>query len=462
MIQKKQNRPKMRPKQFYHLIVVVQTSLVFAKTYPNYGYYDPFPPKNQVLYNFSPLSDTHENILYTKDNEHSKTQNHESYDRRKHNRNTFNTYHTIEDTNKTPDSKFAKDRSTRDLTWRQFDVFLRGDVEPSCAELRQMWNLARKIQKQDSKENKKQPLSHPFSFNHNKLGKNIHLKKQGKGANDRDINSVSDTTDKKLAPTHNIDLKNTSGVVLLELNNNKNIIEVMSPQPSEHNSSSMHSRGLNHTRSSSSSFDEGVYGVVKTHHVPVSTPSTPAINIPSPTSRYNTIRVRDPAKEIFGMFRQRSKSLRNRHSKQQQQQNGGNSRKHHYGKIHLQTSNNHPRKSSSYLDLLQRKLYGPTKDDESSNNEVYGVVQQYPSSSRSRSSYEKVRDILADQRGSLGYKDDLQLSPGESAFDRIRERLMKTRARDRLNMPKSYLRRLRSRKRRQNVSTLGMFFYQFF
>jgi hypothetical protein len=456
----------MKPKKFYHLIIIVQTSLVFAKTYPNYGYYNPFPPKNQVLYNFSPLSQTHENNLYNNENESSKTERYGTvHDRRKNNKNTYNTYNTITNTNnKVSNRKSGKDRETRDLTWRQFDVYLRGDAEPSCAELRQMWNLARKLQKQASKGNNRESSNHQLSFHHHKSGKNTHLKKHGKSASKSDINSVA-TTDKKLAPTNNVDLvsgQNNLGVVLIQSNNDKDSVDLMSRKPlspSEYNStSSMHNHDINGTSSSSSSSssNEEVYGVIKTHHhVPLSTPPTPAKSIPSSTSRYKTFHVRDPAKEVFGMFRQRSKSLRNRQRKQQKQ----NSRKHRYGKVHLETPNNHENKPSSYLDLLQRKLYGPpSKVDPSSNNEVYGVVQQYPTSSvGSQSSYQKVKELLAGQRGSLEYEDDLQLNPGESAFDRIRDRLMKTRARDKLNMPKSYLRRLRSRKRRQNVSIIYVY-----
>ena len=447
----------MKPKYFYPFIIVVQTTLAIARTYPNYGYYNPFPPKNQVLYNFSPISDTNENNIINEKTKTLKNKYNISHGRKKDNEN--NSYNIIRNTNdKSQNPKYGKYREIRDLSWREFDVFLRGDAEPSCAELRQMWNLARKLQKTGSNQ---KPGNEHLSFHHHKSGKNSHYKKHGKSTSERDINSVA-TTDKKLSPTdYNVDIlsvNNNSGVNA-PLSNDKVVINPISSQKTSSNynsTSSMRHNPINNktvdsgssTSSSSSSLDEDVYGIIKTHHhVPVlPTTPNPAKSNTSPTSRYNTFRVRDPAKEIFGMFKQRSKSLRNRQRKQH------NNRKYHYGKVQLETPKNKP---SSYLDLLQRKLYGTTNQEQiSSNNDVYGVVNQYASSSsdRSQSSYDKVRELLEGQGRSQGYEGDLQLHPGESAFDRIRDRLMKTRARDKLSAPKSYLRRLRSKKRRQNVS----------
>ena len=433
----------MKPKYIYPYIVVLQTSLAIARTYPNYGYYDPFPPRNQVLYNFSPISETNENSIFDEKTRSSRYKYNISHGKKKDNENkSYHSYNTIKDTNDKSKSS-GKDREIRDLSWREFDVFLRGDAEPSCAELRQMWNLARKLQKTNSDSNEKSGNNH-VAFHHHKSGRSSHYKKHGKYNSERDIDNVA-TTDKKLSPTdHKVDeqsVENNSNInVLSKSNNDKVIINSISGQPfsSDLNSSS----SMNHNSNSSLSSYEDVYGIVKTHHhVPVlPTTPNPANSNTSPTSRYKTFRVRDPAKEIFGMFKQRSKSLRNRQRKQH------NNRKYHYGKVNLETPKNKP---TSYLDLLQRKLYG-TSSQASSNNDVYGVVNQYASSGRSQSSYDKVRELLAGQERSQD--EDLQLHPGETAFDRIRDRLMKTRARDKLNVPKSYLRRLRSKKRRQNVS----------
>ena len=434
----------MKPKYIYPYIVVLQTSLAIARTYPNYGYYDPFPPKNQVLYNFSPISESHDNNFYDEKTRSSKYKYSMSQGKKKDSENkSYNSYNIIQN-NKEKDrnSKNRKDREIRDLSWREFDVFLRGDAEPSCAELRKMWNLARKLQKSEKGSNLKSGNDH-IAYHHHKSGRSTHFKKHGKYSSERDINSVA-TTDKKLSPTdNNVDLsnaKNDSNLnTMSQLNdNNYNSSSTMSHISNDHNTFS----NSRITSSNKSSSNEDVYGIIKTHHhVPVlPTTPNPANSNTSPTSRYNTFRVRDPAKEIFGMFKQRSKSLRNRQRKQH------NNRKYHYGKVQLETPKNKP---TSYLDLLQRKLYG-TRDEASSNNDVYGVVNQFASSDRSQSSYDQVRELLASQARSQD--DDLQLHPGESAFDRIRDKLMKTRARDKIHVPKSYLRRLRSKKRRQNVS----------
>ena len=433
----------MKPKQFYPLVIIVHTSLVIARTYPNYGYYNPFPPKNQVLYSFSPVSENgYGNSLYSsEENELFKTK----HSRRKHNKNTYNTI--VDSTKKRPKTKSGKDREARDLTWRQFDVFLRGDAEPSCSELRQMWNLARKLQSQSSKEDRKESKNHHFMFHHHNSNKNSQFKTHNSiSASDSDIDSVA-ITDKKLAPTNQVNHKNNSGDSSYQFNLDKNSKLDAPRSQSEYNSTSSHN--LNDTSDSSlSTSTEEVYGVVKTHHIPLSTPSTPATTSSSPNARFKTFRVRDPAKELFGMFRQRSKSLRNRHRKQPQQHK---TRKYHYGTPRLEAPNNHKSKPS-YLDLLQRKLYGPVQN-KVDEEPTYGTIHKYPSSAAgSYSSYNKVRDLLAGQRESNGYKDDCELSPGETAFDCIRKKLLNTRAQEKMNMPKSYLRRLRSRKRRQNVS----------
>ena len=168
----------MNPKYHYPFIIVVQTSLAIARTYPNYGYYNPFPPKNQVLYNFSPMSDTNENNIF---NEKTKTLKHKynvSQGRKKDNENkSYNSYNIIGNTNdKSQKSQYGKYREIRDLSWREFDVFLRGDAEPSCAELRQMWNLARKLQKSEAGSSQKLENDH-LSFHPHKSGRNSHYKK---------------------------------------------------------------------------------------------------------------------------------------------------------------------------------------------------------------------------------------------------------------------------------------------
>ena len=90
------------------------------------GYYSPFPPKeNRVIYEFSPLIEP------------------------------------ISLPEKETDSQ-SKSRETRDLAWREFDSFLNGDEEPSCADLRRMWRLARKLQEEAVESNEIPREMHPF------------------------------------------------------------------------------------------------------------------------------------------------------------------------------------------------------------------------------------------------------------------------------------------------------------
>lgn len=87
------------------------------------GYYSPFPPKNnQIMYEFAPLSPSP---------------------------------HHDEDT---------KTRNTRDLAWREFDAFISGSEEPSCADLRRMWRLAKQLQQKaiESNEISQEMHHHPF------------------------------------------------------------------------------------------------------------------------------------------------------------------------------------------------------------------------------------------------------------------------------------------------------------
>ena len=88
------------------------------------GYYNPFPPKaNQVMYEFAPLS---------------------SHDQ--------------------PEDSDTKTRATRDLAWREFDAFISGTEEPSCADLRRMWRLAKELQKKALQSNDipQEMHQHPF------------------------------------------------------------------------------------------------------------------------------------------------------------------------------------------------------------------------------------------------------------------------------------------------------------
>ena len=100
--------------------LVIDARLPYIKSS---GYYSPFPPKeNRVIYEFSPLV---EPVAETE----------------------------------------SKSRVSRDLAWREFDAFLNGAEEPSCADLRRMWILARKLQDEAVESNeipRDMQLHHPF------------------------------------------------------------------------------------------------------------------------------------------------------------------------------------------------------------------------------------------------------------------------------------------------------------
>lgn len=99
--------------------LVIDARLPYIKSS---GYYSPFPPKeNRVIYEFSPLV---EPVAETE----------------------------------------SKSRVSRDLAWREFDAFLNGAEDPSCADLRRMWILARKLQDEavESNEIPRDMLTHPF------------------------------------------------------------------------------------------------------------------------------------------------------------------------------------------------------------------------------------------------------------------------------------------------------------
>lgn len=95
------------------------------------GYYSPFPPKeNRVIYEFSPLPEPMQAPVAT--------------------------------IMQTEPAAGGKSRETRDLAWREFDAFLNGEEEPSCADLRRMWRLARKLQQEAIESNEIPSEMHPF------------------------------------------------------------------------------------------------------------------------------------------------------------------------------------------------------------------------------------------------------------------------------------------------------------
>ena len=109
------------------------------------------------------------------------------------------------------------------MGWEQFDVFMRGDTEPSCSDLRKMWKLAKKL----------------------------HNVRASKTTVTRDVKDDSDV----------------------------------------------------------------VYGIVRTH-VPTTTTTTTTKKPPRKTH----MRVRDPAKEILSLLKQRSAMRRRQRLRQQRKQ----------------------------------------------------------------------------------------------------------------------------------------------
>ena len=183
-----------------------------------------------------------------------------------------------------------------------------------------------------------------------------------------------------------------------------------------------------------------MYGIVKTH-APARAPQ-----------------VRDPTKEILrGLWGSDSNRI------------GGSRRPpFSYGRVH--THQNTKPKTESPFNVLQEQLFGSRKESSERDNNVFGTVHRFSPSSNSGeasaasidsvSRLDQVRSLL--NKESKGRKGDLastdfdlesSSSPNKNAFDRIREKLLNTRARERFHMSRERnLRRKGSKKRRRNVS----------
>ena len=199
--------------------------------------------------------------------------------------------------------------------------------------------------------------------------------------------------------------------------------------------------------SSSDDEEDGiVYGIVKTH-APARAPQ-----------------VRDPTKEILrGLWGSDSNRI------------GGSRRPpFSYGRVH--THQKTKPKTESPFNVLQEQLFGSRKESSERDNNVFGTVHRFSPSSNSGeasaasidsvSRLDQVRSLL--NKESKGRKGDLastdfdlesSSSPNKNAFDRIREKLLNTRARERFHMSRERnLRRKGSKKRRRNVSMPMTFF----
>lgn len=155
----------------------------------------------------------------------------------------------------------------------------------------------------------------------------------------------------------------------------------------------------------------------------------------------NTIQVRDPAKEIFGLIRDRDREGQRHHQSNV------------FGTVRTHSPfNDHP---NSYLDVLQQKLLGRNPAGSDSGEIMYGKVRHYQSETPP-SSFETVRGMISNTKPSPNSHQD------SGMFDVVRERLLNSRPRHAIlnNESKTSdnnfknLRIKSSRKRRRNVRNI--------
>ena len=207
--------------------------------------------------------------------------------------------------------KSNQTRETRDLMgWEQFDSFMRGDAEPSCDDLRRMWQLAKKL-------------------------------------------------------------------------HNANTAAAASRRRHGAAASSVKTRDIKEENE-----DAAVYGIVRTH-VTTTTPRPPP---------RRPFRVRDPAKEILNLIRQRNALRRRQRLRQQKAQlvTSYHPEQAHYGQVRYEAPSSQPQESSSYLNQLKTKLYGGQKEEE--EGESYGVVHTAAVAPPRRSPFDRLRDMVAQER----------------------------------------------------------------
>ena len=171
--------------------------------------------------------------------------------------------------------------------------------------------------------------------------------------------------------------------------------------------------------------------------------------------------VRDPTKEILrGLWGSSDYSSSRR--------GGGGGRRppyHQYGRIQTHERPDSVVTPASPFQKLQTELYGPRRTgstkDASENTSTYGTVHRFsPKTASSRvstsSKLDQIRSML-NQESPISDNDNeisgSSSSPSKNAFDRIREKLMNTRVRERFRTARERnLRKKGSKKRRRNVS----------
>ena len=313
-----------------------------AKPYGNYGFYSPYPPPapaDQVIYDFAPVS-------------------------RNGNSGT---------------GSGSGHRSTRDLAWKaDFEAFLDGTRDPTCRELREMWEYAKAVQRKSGGPGAidLRPFI-SFSPLENRGGERERSRSGGGGGVSQKEVSVegskfrSSSTDRRRMSTPNTPTRRK-------------------PKPAG---------GEDH-----------VYGVVRTH-------------APKPDFK-NPLHVRDPAKEIYGLLNKQSSS------------SGGDDDNDVFGAVRTHTSSAESNRPGSYIELLEKELYGdkPGKSASSDSGEsVFGKVRyEMPDGKAgddaSTASFDKVRALVAANRKQQKEKGgDEDATPREGQFDLIRQRLMNTR-----------------------------------
>lgn len=359
------------------LLLLLMQSLL-AKPYGNYGFYSPYPPpRNQVLYDFRPL--------------------------------------TSAPTLSSSSSSRAQSRETRDLTWKEeYDAFIDGKKEPTCQELREMWLLAREMQRRslDSGDRDSSSKRRPF-LSFAPLKSDMVKEVEPPTVSGRDAGG--DTVVGKDSKEVELQVARNRFVPQLKADRRR----MSSPKPPKDN----------------------VYGVVKTHS--------------SPSSK---LRVRDPAKEIYGLLREQSSSkARSKPAPPPIYSTGI--------RTHAPAST---KESSNYLDQVKSAILAA---DAAADGSAFSQVRDLVSANRVRSH----QRALSKSRGQShryggggggrggrvttdsGSSAESPESASGDAFDLIRERLMNTRLPSSSHGLKSRnksLRRKNSKKRRRNVSQL--------
>ncbi len=276
-----------------------------------------------------------------------------------------------------------RSRETRDLSWREdVDAFLSGAKEPTCEQLRQMWRVARDIQQRRSVRTNRVPED---------------------------------------------DVKNF--VRFSPLNNEEEEEEEEEEAPKADRrrlSVPPRARGRSSRDDDDDKDGDVVYGVVKTHE-PV---------------RANSLHVRDPAKEIYGLLRDTPSSSSSSSSNSNGSPPSSRDDSKYDWTTTVHTHDTGRPRQESYLDKLRRKLNKEKLGTDSSSSSSYGNRSHYgvvrynepdssssssPSSSKSPSSpspssFDRVRDLLASEE-----EAEQRGGGGRDSFDLIRERLMNTR-----------------------------------